>query len=393
MKMLKCASVYTYEVDDLDVALDEINTQLSESITLLEHTVGVIMCHPEFVASGAVKHISENLPFDMAGITSSAQAVNGEIGELMLTIFIMTSDDAWFKTGATADLTDEIYAPTQAAYAKASDGESGAPKLALIFPPLFQETAGDDYIEAWERIIPGVPVFGGLAIEDTIPFDDSETIHNGESFKTAMTFILCYGNIDPRFYIGTLHEDRVMPYKGEITKSSGSVVQEINNIPAYDYFEDLGFASNGMLVNSFGFVLFVIDQKKRDDYDGVPVVRGIASFTEDGAAVFRGDMDEGSTFNMLISNSDDVMSTTETILSKVNEIPDINGVILMPCIIRRIVAMSIGPLSELDAIASAIKPGIPYMAGYAGGEICPSSIKNSIPTNRFHNYSLVVLVI
>ena len=393
MYMLKCLSVYTYEVDDFDVAIDEINTQLNEGITLLDNTVGVIMCHPEFIASGAVKFISENLPFDMAGITSSAQAVNGEIGELMLTIFIITSDDVWFRTGATGDLTDEIFPPTQAAYAKASEGERSLPKLALIFPPLFQETAGDDYVEAWERVIPGTPVFGGLAIEDTIPFVDSETIHNGESFKTAMTFILCYGNIDPRFYIGTLNEDRAMPYKGEITKSSGPFVHEINNIKAYDYFEDLGFASNGVLVNSFGFVLFVIDQKKRDDYDGVPVVRGIASFTEDGAAIFRGDMDEGSTFNMLTSNSDDVMSTTQKTLSKVNEIPDINGVIMFPCIIRRIVAMSIGPLSELDAITGAVRPGIPYMAGYAGGEICPSSIRNGKPTNRFHNYSLVVLVI
>ena len=390
---MNCASVYTYEIDDPDVALEELNSQLLSSITLLENTVGVVMCHPEFVASGAVKHISENLPFEIAGITTSAQAVNCECGGLMLTIFVMTSDDVWFKTGMTADLSDGIRTPTEAAYAMASAGESELPKLAFIFPPLLLEHAGDEYVDAWDRVIPGVPVFGALAIEDTLPFVDSEAIHNAETAKTAMSFILCYGNIKPRFFIGTLHEDKAMPYKGEITKSSGPFVQEINNTNAYKYFNDLGFANNGVLEEKFGFVLYVIDQKKREDYDGVPVVRGLVAFSEDGSAIFRGEMDEGSTFSMLTSNVDDVLSTTRKKISQMNDITDVNGIIMFPCIIRRIVAMSIGPLTELEAIRETLNPDIPFMAGYAGGEICPTSVKNGRPTNRFHNYSLVILVV
>ena len=391
--MLKCASVYTYEIDSPEVALEEINSQLGEKLTFLDHTVGVIMCHPEFIASGVVKYISENLPFVLTGATSSAQAVNGDVGELILTIFVMTSDDVRFITGTTENLSDDLYAQTEAAYIKAAAGEPEIPKLALIFPPLILEHAGDAYVGAWENIIPGTPVFGALAIEDTIPFDDSETIHDGESYKAAMTFILCYGNISPRFLIGTLSASGAVPYKGEITKSNGSFVQEINNVNAYEYFESLGFAKNGALISNYGFVLYVIDQKMREDYDGVPVVRGLVAFTDDGTAIFRGDMDEGSTFQMLTSDYDDVLSTTCDAIDQLNELTGVNGALLFPCIIRRMVAMSVGPLTELEAGREIMRSNIPFMMGYAGGEICPTSIKDGNPTNRFHNYSLVILAV
>lgn len=391
--MLKCASIYIYEIDDPEIALEEIKAQLKEKITLLEHSVGIIMCHTEFVGTGVLKHICENLPFELAGVTTSSQAVNGEAGELILTIFVMSSDDVCFRTGVTESLSEDIEEPTKSAFDKAAIGVSGLPKLALVFPPLILKYAGDSYINAWKQIIPDVPVFGAIAIDDTLNFEGSMTIHNGESYKTAMSFVLCYGNMNPRFFVGTLPENKVMPYKGEITKSNGPFVQEINNMNAYKYFEDIGFASNGALAENFLFVPFVIDQKKREDYDGIPVVRGHVSFTEDGTAIFRGDVDEGSTFTLLTCDPEDVLSTTRQKIEQINQLPDVNGALFFPCIVRHMLTMRISPLIELETVKDTINPDIPFMMGYAGGEICPTSIRNGIPTNRFHNYSLVILVI
>jgi len=391
--VLKCASIYIYEIDDPEIALEEIKAQLKEKITLLEHSVGIIMCHTEFVGTGVLKHICENLPFELAGVTTSSQAVNGEAGELILTIFVMSSDDVCFRTGVTESLSEDIEEPTKSAFDKAAIGVSGLPKLALVFPPLILKYAGDSYINAWKQIIPDVPVFGAIAIDDTLNFEGSMTIHNGESYKTAMSFVLCYGNMNPRFFVGTLPENKVMPYKGEITKSNGPFVQEINNMNAYKYFEDIGFASNGALAENFLFVPFVIDQKKREDYDGIPVVRGHVSFTEDGTAIFRGDVDEGSTFTLLTCDPEDVLSTTRQKIEQINQLPDVNGALFFPCIVRHMLTMRISPLIELETVKDTINPDIPFMMGYAGGEICPTSIRNGIPTNRFHNYSLVILVI
>jgi len=391
--MLKCASVYTYEIDDPELAFEEIKVQLDKKITLLEHSVGIIMCHPEFLISGVIKHICEKLPFDLAGITTPAQAADGEVGELILTIFVMTSDDVWFRTGVTEGLEENIPDPVKTAVDKAVQGAKEPPALALVFPPLILKYSGDTYVDAMQKALPNVPVFGPIAVDDTITYEMSETIYKGENYRTAMSFILCYGNIKPRFIVGTFPEGKAMPYKGEITKSNGSIVSEINNVSANKYFESIGLTDNGDLPEKFYLVPFVIDQKKRADYDGIPVIRGIAFFTEDGSAVFRGNVDEGSTFTILTSEADDVLSATRKKIEQVNDLADANGVLVFSCIGRRMMTMHGNFVIELETVRDTIRSEIPYVMGYAAGEICPTLVRNGIPTNRFHNYSVIILAI
>jgi len=391
--MIKCAGVYTYEIDDPETAFEGLKGQIEKKITLLKHTVGIVMCHPEFIGSGALRYISENMPFELVGVTSSSQAVNDEAGELILTIFIMTSDDVRFKTGVTGCLCGDIDGPLAASYGCASEGEQGAPGLAIIFPPLILNYAGDAYVNAWSRIIPGTPVFGALPSDDTLTFENSETVYDGSHYKTAMSFILCYGNVQPRFLVGTLPEDNILPYKSEITRSDGPFVHEINNANAYKYFENIGFASHGAFVEYFLFVPFALEQKKRGDYDGIPVIRGYASFTEDGTAIFRGDMDEGSTLTMLKCTPEDVLSTTRQKVGQIDCLSGVSGALMFPCIVRRMMTLRIDPLAELNIVKDLIDADIPFMMGYVGGEICPTSVREGVPANRFHNYSLVILIL
>ncbi len=390
--MIKCASVYTFEIDDCEKAYSEIAEQLESKVTLLENSVGIVMCHTEFILSGALKYICEKLPFDVVGVTTASQAVNDTVGELMLSVFVMTSDDVIFKAGLTESLEDDVEGPTRAAYAKASEGMTEQPKLALVFPPLILKYAGDVYPNLWSEILPNTPNFGTLAIDDTVSFGDSETVFNGDNSKTQMSFVLCYGNINPRFSIGALPEENIMPYQGEVTNSDGPFVSEINNINAYKYFEELGFANNGAPTDSFLFVPFLIDLKKRADYDGIPVMRVLASFTEDGTAVFRGNVDENSIFTLSRCTEDNIVSTAVDKVKEINELSDVHGVLSFSCIIRRMV-LGTNTLKELENVHSEISSDIPFMMGYAGGEVCPTSLKDGKPANRFHNYSMVNLII
>ena len=391
--MIKCASVCTHEIDDIEAAIEEIKKQLDEKITLLDNTVGIIMCHPEFIFSGALEQICENLPFETAGVTTSSQAINGVASELILTIFIMTSDDAQFKVGVTDGYDNGINASIKSAYEKASEGISEQPKLALIFPTISTNYSGDDYVGAWQDFIPDVPLFGTLAMDDTPNFEESKTLCNGAGYQPAMSFVLCYGNINPRFFIGTVPEDNVLPYKGEVTNSNGHLVREINNVNTYKFFESIGFENNGKSAVNYLFLPFAISQKKRDDYDGIPVIRVLSSFSEDGTAMFHGNVDEGSTFALLKCDPDDVIAITKEKIKLVNELPDVNGVLVFSCIVRRIVSMRENSLLELETVRDEIDPGFPFMMGYAGGEICPTLVRGGTPTNRYHNYSLVILVI
>ena len=79
---------------------------------------------------------------------------------------------------------------------------------------------------------------------------------------------------------------------------------------------------------------------------------------------------------------------------EINGMPDVNGVLLFPCVIRRAVLLGANkPLLELVTVKETINQEIPFMIGCAGGEICPTSFKDGVPVNRFHNYSLIILII
>jgi len=388
--MLKCTSVYTCEVDDYKLAMDEINSQLNEKLPLLENTVGIVMCHIEFIDSGMLKHICESLPFDIAGVTTSSQAVNEMAHDVLLTIFIMTSDDVYFRTGITDSIIDDVYAPAQAAFDKIDVSEK--PKLLMVFPPLPDKHAGDMYVDAWEKVFPGVPIYGTFSTADTADFSGGSVIYNGESTDTCMSYILCYGNINPRFVVGTFSDKNALPYQGEITKSNGTIVEEINNIKAYDYFEENELAKDGEPNIIFTFVPFLIDQKNRQDYDGVPILRELVTFNKDGSAVFRGNIDEFSTFKMLLGTFEDVILIASEKLEEAMSLPDVNGILTFSCIARRMMVMQRDSLGELVMAKEKIGD-IPFMMGYAGGEICPTSVKDGVATNRYHDYSFITMIV
>ena len=386
--MLKCASVFTYEIDDPEAAFEEIRSQLDGKITPLEHTVGIVMCHPEFISSGVLKYICEKLPFELAGTTTSSQAVNGEAGELILTVFVMTSDDIWFRTGVTKGLDEGMDAPLGRAFDEAATGVYGSPELALIFPPQLQY-AGDVYVNAWEKIIPNVPVFGAVAIDDTLTFEESKTIYKGETYKTEMSFVLCYGNIKPRFIIATLDEVSGISLRAEVTKAKDNIVYEINNIVTRDFFmESLG------IPESMISIPLLIDSPSANNYDGIPVIREQSSVTAEGAGVFGGNIEVGSKLLLLKADDESILSTSLQGLMKLNNMEDVNGALIFSCVSRRIMLMGVNKsMAELQLVKDTVKPDIPFMMGGSGGEICPTSVRDGVAFNRNHEYSMVILVV
>jgi len=117
------------------------------------------------------------------------------------------------------------------------------------------------------------------------------------------------------------------------------------------------------------------------------------SFTEDGTAKFHGNVEEGSIFTLLKCEAADVLKTTKQKIMEINEMTDVNGVLLFSCVVRRIVTMTDNYNEEYEIARDLLRSDIPFMMGSAGGEICPTGVREGIPTNRYHNYSIAILVV
>ena len=391
--MLKSTTLFSYEVDNPETALQEILDQLNANISLMKNSAGIILCDPEFIKTGVVQAICEGLPFPTAGCTTASQGVNGEEGVLMLTIMVLTSDDISFSVTMAEFVDDDALAATKSTCETAIKSLGDNPGLIFAFPSLMEpKYSGDYYVEMLENACGSVPIFGSLAVDDTTTYETCYAIYNGKSSLTALSLIFLSKEITPRFIIGAVSDKYVLPYSGEITKSTGNVVYEINNILAYDYFENIELAKDGQFDKGMRFIPFLLDIKDGKGYDGVPVARSIIGFDENGYAIARGDMLEHSIFSIGSCNKDDVLSTTLNVINQINTFENVNAVIMFSCIARRI-ALGHEFFAEINNVAKNINPQFQYMVGYAGGEICPTSLKDGAAVNRLHNYSFVACIL
>jgi hypothetical protein len=387
--MIKSICLKTTEADDVDVAVAEITGQLAGG-KLLRHSVGIITCFADFVSSGVVAAMSEQLPFPIVGTTTLAAASNGFQGEIVLILTVLTSDDVEFTLGATGAITDEDEAPFMAAWEAATAGKPGKPSLMLSFAPLLLNVAADFYAEVWSRITGNIPNFGTLAVDHNQDYHESQTILGKEAFRDRYVFVLFYGNLEPEFFVGGLSEEKAFREKGVVTSSQGNLLKEVNGLPVADYLSSLGLEKdkNGVFkgINSFPFIL--------NYNDGMPpVIRVMFAITPDGSAVCGGKIPKGATLMVGVINSEEVLTISSEVLQKAKERAQAGGksLLIFSCV-GRYFAQGFNTTAEMDK-TQEILGDTPFHLCYSGTELCPVTGKDGKITNRSHNDTIIVCVV
>jgi hypothetical protein len=384
--MIRGLTVFTENIDDPAAAVAEVQAQLEKGPALLKNSVGIIACHYEFVLSGTAKAVCESLPFDVAGTISSLQAAGETRGTLLLTILILTSDDVSFKTLITSSLKDEPGKRIEESYKAASGGEK--PSLIFAYAPFMLENSGDGYVEVLTRVSGGVPCFGTLAVDDTSDFRECYMVYNGEHYRDKMSLILFYGDVNPRFYLAAISENKLLDRAALITSSEGHILKEVNGRPVVEYFEDLGLTKASETSYAMTSLPFMLDYG-----DGTPMVSKVfIGLNEEKNAICAGIMPEGSTLYMGVFDKEDVLFTSGKIIAQaLSEIENPSVLLGYSCISRN---MSMGSdlFAEVDLIQKEIAGKVPALLAYSGGEICPTQINAAAAINRFHNNTFILCV-
>ncbi|MDL2218568.1 FIST C-terminal domain-containing protein [Christensenellaceae bacterium OttesenSCG-928-M15] len=384
--MIKNLVAYTGEIDDAQVAVEEILGQLDLVGRQLKNSVGIIACHYEFVLSGVAKAICEALPFTVAGTITSAQAVKEESGTLLLTLMVLTSDDVRFVAKLTEPLLEEPGKKIADAYKEAAGAEK--PALILTYAPFMVQNSGDEYVNVLTEASSGVPCFGTLAVDDTADFSNCFLLYNGEHYRERMGMILLYGDLNPRFFIATISKSKILDKAALVTKSAGHILMEVNGRPVVEYFEDLGLTKASETSYAMTSLPFMLDYG-----DGTPPVSKVfIGLTPEKYAICAGAMPEGAKLYIGVFDKQDVLVTTgEAVDQALADISGASGLLIYSCISRN---MSMGSdlLAELDLIREKAGEKLPFMMAYSGGEICPTQVSDDKAINRFHNNAFVACV-
>ncbi|MFP3154378.1 FIST C-terminal domain-containing protein [Lachnospiraceae bacterium ZAX-1] len=390
--MIKAITAYTNEVDDVEVAVQEILEQLDMDNNLLKNTVGTLICYSEFIDSTVVSSICESLPFEVVGTTTLLNAVPESSGTMLLTLMALTSDDVYFSVGLTEAIESEDDTPLRAGYEAAKAKLPGKPVLILSFAPLLMNVGGDFYVDAVNEISGGVPNFGTISIDHNDDYHEARIIHNGESYVDRYAFVLVSGNVQPRFFIGSISSEKIFQEKGIVTASHSNQLLTVNNIPVVDYLQTLGLNKNedGTItgINSFPFIV--------DYNDGTtPVVRVMFALTPEGYAVCGGNIPVGAILSVGSIDADEIIATTTARLTDALAVGKSDCFLMFSCA-GRYFSLGYNPDSEIDKVQSLMQnTGIPYQFAYSGGELCPVYTKDEmgVTTNRNHNDTYVICVL
>ncbi len=373
---------FTFEADDPELAVSEILEQLDLENEMLGHSVGIVICHPDFLESGALAAVSAALPFDVVGATSLASATDGEMGIEILTLAVLTSDEVSFTTVLTESIWDKQEEPIAEACAKALATFSEKPPLILTYQPMMNHVGGEKLVRAISDATGGIPLFGTLTCDHNFDFSQAYSICNGKYYKDRLVMVFLNGRVSPRFFHISIEVTDQLQQKAVITGSSVNLLQSVNDMPAVDYLASLGLESNGNLDGTVA-IPFLLDYNDGSQ----PVCRGIFMATEEGWAVCGGDVPEGALLSTATLDYDDVMHTTGKVLDAIMaaQKPD-DSLLLVSCNSRSVV-LDTEPLAEMGLVHKRLSGVVPYHMLYSGGEICPAYTEDGGTRNRFHNFS------
>ena len=381
---MKLLNAWTLELDEPETAVSEILDQLDLEKNALKNSAGFLTCSYDFIESGIVKAICEALPFDVVGCTTLINANNNEADSMLLCLTVLTADDCQFTSVITGSFNENFEGVVGEAVSEIESGLVQSAKMALAFMPLLYGVAGEVTLNALDKALNGVPIFGTTACDaDMVAYSNSYIIYNGECFRDCMSFLLISGNVLPRFVVTSTSEQNIKKQQAVITASEGSLLKEVNNMPVKDYFDSIGLITGEGLegINSIPFVV--------DYNDGTqPVARAIYGLNENGFAVCGGLMPEGSILSIGLMDIEDILFTAEKSTEYFIDNNALNGIILFPCVGRNLVLVA-DPLAEINVVKTLIGDKVPWHLAYSGGESCPVYTKDGQPVNRFHNYTFI----
>jgi hypothetical protein len=380
--MIHIVNAHTYEPDDVASAVADVLEQLDMDNGLLKNSVGIMWFYSDFIETGTAKAICDALPFDVIGGTTSNCAVPGAMGDIMLSLSVLTSDEVSFAAGVSRPIGGDAGEAVHELYARLISGSVSKPSLLFTIAPVLHDVGGDDIVAAIDNASGGTPLFGSLAFTHLPDFSGIRTWCNGESHQDAITMIAVFGDAAPKFSVTSIPDDRVAHKTALITSAVKNRIRAINGTPPQQYLESVGLAQNGNIagISSIPFVITLSD--------GSQVVRTAYMLSEEGDLLSYGGTPEGSTIGFAHCDARFVTESTRDTLSRFLADSRERNALVFSCAARRWI-LGTRTDAEMKEIAALMDGSYRYHFAYSGGEICPVRNASGALVNRFHNFTLI----
>ena len=199
------------------------------------------------------------------------------------------------------------------------------------------------FCEGLKNIRTDIQVFGGVACSDDITSDDSCVFSGASEVSDKSIIIIFYGGSD--FYVDSINVTGWKPLgrKFHVTKSKGSILQELDGIPAYDvYHKYLNIKNDeNFFYNTLEFPLFY-------EHNDTTILRTPVASNADGSITVTSDIDVGSVVRISYGDPGTILESIRNDSKRICEFgPDLLHI--FSCAARRTFWTSKEPTYEIQS--------------------------------------------
>lgn len=398
---MRSATALSYELDDIQIASEELTEQIFEQLTFQSNSVAILHAQPDMDTAGLSRLLHEKLGCPVLGGTTAAGAVLSNAGyhELAVVLHVLSADDCTFSTAISSSLLTDPKKRLEDTYNTALNdlnSQNNGQDLKMVFyvGSLVPSYSSDDTVTDLAELCGGLPVFGYIAADD-FAFSKQQVFLNGECQGDVLALLLIAGNIRPIFEVKNLAGSQVLS-KRHVTRAKENIIYEIDGKPAYEYIKDFPFI-NEEDTNLWNYQFFV-EMKNEEDDDGVLVSRALNTFdAKSGEISCFANVPENSYIGLLYCQENDVKESCQLALEELNEkIKNASSdgyqyttVFSISCSLRNLFLAN-----QKDAEGNLIKQIIPAALTTSGvygyGEVAPTSMRDEKAVNRFHNATITI---
>ncbi len=393
---MKSCLVICPDTGSVENAAAQLAFGLRNRLSLRANSCGIIFCEPEYPAAELSAALHARLGIDIIGCTAAAQLSRAGHQEFSIALLVLTADDCAIASTLTEPFGTDYEQQLNAAYDELRAALGAKPAMLYFLTGLTDAFPHDTPAEILSARLDGAPLFGAVA-SDFFTMDSVRVFRNGDVRAGAAVLLGFSGNVKPRFVVRNVPSAKVR--KSTVTGSQGVVVKAIDDKTVCEFMKE-----NGVDVdNGFSpiFAPLGVEYDNEADNDGVIVCRSFARYNlEDGSATAFARIPEGASVSVLMQNKADIQDSCRDAMEAVRrEFEESRGggyeystALIVSCLARYTVLARDRTLE--GGLAREILPKELSCAGfYSYGEYCPTSIRNGVAKNRFHNNSIVFCLI
>jgi len=375
------------EDPDAQGALDEIREQCDKALAGYKPKAGILYAAIDFDHEELLTSIDEFWPgLELIGCSTDGE-VSSELGfsEDSIVLLLFASDTIDITAGIGEGLKDDTKMACREAVEMASAKSEKDSALCITLPDVLS-SSGQVVVDCLvAELGKSIPLIGGAA-GDQWQLQKTFQFYGKRVLSDAVPVLMFSGPVEFSFSLGL--GSKLLGNKATITKSEGSILREVDNKPAADYYKSI-IGENSRI--GFEFPLAVLS-----DHGGIDYLRTPAGEfdPETGAIAMFGDIKEGSKICPSMMSRDSLLASSaqagKTVVSEYPSGQHPSVALVFSCAGRKML-LGTRTQEEQSGLAGALDSTIPCAGFYTYGEICPS-----IPIEdgaKLHNHSLVIALL